>query len=97
MLLALKDNVILGVKTSIGFMLKILCHPEFIKGNTFTNFIDKNMTFEKETNNELLNAAFLGAALHTKNKKKTYSTAKAGEGEIPSPWNTIGRWEIASS
>lgn len=39
MLKALEDYVILGVQTPIPFLIDILNHPEFIKGNINTHFI----------------------------------------------------------
>ncbi len=96
MLLALKENVILGVKTSIGFMLKCLEHPEFIRGNTFTNFIEKNIKIEKDAEGKLLNYAFLGSAMHHNDNKKNSKTFTAASGEMPTPWQTIGSWEICT-
>ncbi len=99
MILALKDNVVLGVKTSINFMIRTLEHPEFIKGNTFTNFIETNMTDENHGfTDEIVDMAFAGAAVHSKNN------AKNGNGEVfvqqgvmPSPWQSLGNWEICSN
>jgi acetyl-CoA carboxylase biotin carboxylase subunit len=96
MLMALKENVILGVKTSIGFMLKCLEHPEFIKGNTYTNFIEKNIEIEKDATDKLMNYALLGCVLSHDDKKKEAKIFTASTGEMPSPWQTIGRWEICS-
>ncbi|MFC2129965.1 acetyl/propionyl/methylcrotonyl-CoA carboxylase subunit alpha [Bacteroidota bacterium] len=97
MILALKQNIILGVKTSIAFMIKCLEHPEFIKGNTFTDFIDKNMDMNEEKDVDLINAAFTAAALHQKRNKKTAQVTVSGNGEMPNPWLTIGSWEICQS
>ncbi len=36
---ALQETVIKGIKTNISLFLKILDHPDFIKGKFFTNFI----------------------------------------------------------
>jgi acetyl-CoA carboxylase biotin carboxylase subunit len=94
MINALKENVILGVKTSTGFMRKVLEHPEFINGNTFTDFIDKNMSQDKHTDGNILNAALAGAAVLS-GRKKSSVQAEGANGEIPSPWISIGKWEIA--
>ena len=98
MILALKENIVLGVKTSIRFMIDCLEHPEFINGNTFTNFIEINM-FNKMLpviDNEKIKNCLMAANLHSslKNKSKVIS----GEnGNIATPWQTIGKWEICSS
>ena len=33
-----------GPKTNIGFLRKLLVHPEFRAGNTFTRFVDTYMS-----------------------------------------------------
>ena len=95
MIHALKETVVLGVKTSIGFMLDVLEHTEFIKGNTFTDFIEKHMQDRADHHSGLLNPALTAAAIHHKIKPKAYGNGEAeGTGERPSPWETIGEWEI---
>ena len=96
MIIALKENIVLGVKTSIHFMLQALEHEEFIKGNTFTDFIEKNMPEATEENPEMLNTALLAAVSHTKRKPAGGNIIVAGTGEMPTPWQTIGEWEICS-
>jgi len=97
MILALKQNVILGVKTSIGFMIKCLEHQEFIKGNTFTNFIESNKMLEENDKSKELPYALVAANLHSNNNKPTKQIAINVNGEMPTPWQTIGSWEICSS
>jgi 3-methylcrotonyl-CoA carboxylase alpha subunit len=98
MILALKENIVLGVKTSIRFMIDCLEHPEYINGNTFTDFIEKNMSDKMlpEIADEKLKNAMMAAALHSSlnNRKKVVS---AKNGDMPTPWQTIGKWEICSS
>ncbi len=98
MILALKENIVLGVKTSIRFMIDCLEHPDFISGNTFTNFIEKNMSEKMlpKISDEKLKNAMMVAALHSSlnNRKKVVSSES---GDIASPWQTIGKWEICSS
>lgn len=40
---ALRECAITGVKTTIDFHRQILDHPEFLKGNIYTNFIEQNL------------------------------------------------------
>ncbi|MBM2813262.1 MAG: acetyl-CoA carboxylase, biotin carboxylase [Ignavibacteria bacterium] len=93
MILALKDNIILGVKTSIGFMIRVLEHEEFIAGNTYTDFIDKNMKNWKKDESDLFNAALASASLTSSKKKVEFEFS---ESIIPEPWQLIGKWEIAA-
>ncbi len=60
---ALKDYPFIGVKTNREYLLRILKHPEFIKGNTLTHFVS---TYEGDlghvplTNEEKMIACALG-------------------------------------
>lgn len=38
----LKDSIIFGVKTNIPYLIKIMNHPEFVKGTMTTRFIEKH-------------------------------------------------------
>ena len=96
MLIALKQNVILGVKTSIHFMMNVLQHPEFIAGNTFTNFIDQNMGSTKNDSDDLIDIALIATEMKQSGKVKQNSIVNFSTG-IPSPWLSVGKWEIASS
>ncbi|MFZ5980972.1 MAG: acetyl-CoA carboxylase biotin carboxylase subunit [Candidatus Zixiibacteriota bacterium] len=94
---ALHNYKILGVKTSKKFMVDVLSHPEFMAGRTYTNFIEKHMSGReidwshyKEIAAALASAASLTAA--------TVATGGGGARQkTPSPWQTIGSWEIGDS
>lgn len=91
MIEALKNNVIFGVENSIHFMIKVLESKEFIKGNTFTDFIDTNMSHYNQTIDKNLNIALAVASIQeTKETEEHISNIK----EL-TPWQTIGKWEIA--
>lgn len=97
MIRALKDNVILGVKTSINFMIACLESDDFIKGKTYTSFIDKNFESLKNHREDTLLLPALAAAY---NRMLSDINYKKGENEIYSQsniWQEIGSWEICSS
>jgi len=59
---ALRDYPILGVRTNIPFLIKVLEHPRFRAGDIDTGFLDRERdTFAHESNGEL--PAFLRQAL----------------------------------
>jgi len=96
MIMALKENVVLGVKTSIAYMAEILEHPDFISGNTQTDFIEKHMAERKAVPEEYTQAAMVAAALlGDKNKPQAVCSGNGHSGS-QSPWQTVGKWEIAS-
>lgn len=94
MLNALKQNIIVGIKTSIPFMMKVIEHPEFVKGNTFTNFIEANMSDHSKTKEDSkMDYALAAATLFSQINKKSkiaFSTNK----NKSNPWSEIGGWEI---
>ena len=93
MIQALRNNVILGVKTSIPYLVRILEHEDFIAGKTFTDFIEKNMNSPVELSNEDGMMALSVAAASFKNKKSSIKHISS-ENVLQSPWLDIGSWEI---
>ncbi len=92
MILALKEYVILGIKTPIRFLKEVMAHPEFRKGNTFTDFITKNFPeWEDLPDEENLESALIASALHAYLSKNGKTSAMA-ESEDSSPWQTVGKW-----
>jgi acetyl-CoA carboxylase biotin carboxylase subunit len=90
---ALSDYVILGIQTTVPYLKEIMEHPGFVSGDTYTDFIPKNMSDwkEKET---LLQDALIAGAVHDYIRKDTAS------GPVKrisfSPWKTLGSWRIGS-
>lgn len=97
---ALKSYKILGVKTCRYFITKILEHENFANGQTFTNFIETNMTNLPissdgdgiESYHQL--AAAAAAMLSFCSSARRLSDSDELQ---PSPWNTIGDWSIGGS
>ena len=46
---ALSEFIVDGVPTTIPFHLKVLDHPEFIKGNVTTKFIEEHFSSHVKT------------------------------------------------
>jgi acetyl-CoA carboxylase biotin carboxylase subunit len=98
---ALQELNILGIETTVNILEDIMNHPDFIQGNTTTDFIEKNMKGwkEKKSDSSLQQALIAGAIysymkneggkLHTPN-----SSASGGRTSKESPWQTVGKWEM---
>ncbi len=88
---ALKDYVIIGVKTVIPFLISVMEHPEFRKGNTFTNFVEKNFKEWKTPKEEFEKEALISSAIiffnNFTNKKKTWEKR-----QVYNTWLEIGPW-----
>lgn len=95
---ALNDYKILGVKTSKRFMIQVLQHPEFAAGRTYTNFIEKHM-MEREVSTESYTelAAAVASVAEVADRRTATTGGGGGTGEIASPWQTLGSWEIGDS
>jgi len=91
---ALENFPILGIKTGIEFLRDVVIHPEFIAGNTYTDFIPRNMpNWKYSSGNGVVNEALIAAAIFSKqNNKSVGVSAKAREST--SPWQEIGGWQI---
>ncbi|MFQ6091349.1 MAG: acetyl-CoA carboxylase biotin carboxylase subunit [bacterium] len=98
MISALSELTILGIQTTVGFLRDVVAHPEFGAGRTYTSFIEKNMTVWKEGGErECLDVALAAAAITSlENKSRPKGTVQLRE-EALTPWQTVGKWEIASS
>jgi acetyl-CoA carboxylase biotin carboxylase subunit len=90
--LALSNYIILGIKTTIKFLKDVINHPAFIKGETYTNFINTHFKNYKEKGKMYTNEALIVSAiieLEKINKKKEVKLTS-----IYNPWQTIGKWEL---
>ena len=62
MISALKEFVVLGVKTNIGFLLRVMANDEFKKGAIDTGFIERNSDTLKQTSIDI-EPALVAAAI----------------------------------
>ncbi|MCP2520468.1 acetyl-CoA carboxylase biotin carboxylase subunit [Candidatus Aminicenantes bacterium AC-335-A11] len=95
MLKALDEYVILGIKNIVPFLKEIISHPEFLAGNTHTNFVDdyflKKNKSEKEKKN--LDIAVLCAGIYSHNKIQPTIRVESEKIEY-SPWKILGKWRL---
>jgi acetyl/propionyl-CoA carboxylase alpha subunit len=94
MMLALDDYVVHGVETSIDLHKRILAHPAFIKGETYTDFIENYGDELLSRADGVPDEAFIAAALADQLRTGQATGYSAASTAQPTPWQTIGRWEI---
>jgi acetyl-CoA carboxylase biotin carboxylase subunit len=94
---ALNHYKILGVKSSKRFMIDVLNHPEFAAGKTFTNFIDKHMGDRGNGADEFAALAVAVASVASLTERKVAVGNGAGEASVPTPWASLGSWEIGDA
>ncbi len=92
MVKALKEYVILGIKTPIPFLIDVLLSKAFRAGDTYTDFIDSHFTGWEPcvTDANIARLAFVIDELNA-GKKKSVDYAQADE-ERFSPWRTLGNF-----
>jgi acetyl-CoA carboxylase biotin carboxylase subunit len=92
MINALKSNVVMGVKTSIPFLINVLENSEYIAGNINTNFINEHFQNMPEVNKDDLKTALSLAGLVSHNKSNQQITGNIIKES--NPWLEIGSWEL---
>jgi len=96
MSVALGDCVILGIRTTVGFLRDVVNHPEFRAGRTTTAFIRDHFPgwgagLEEEEEQRLALAAAAFDAL-TRPAGPADAPAHGMERENTTPWTALGRW-----
>ena len=96
MVQALKETVILGISTTVPYLIAVMENRAFIKGRTTTDFIQTQMQeWKAESDKRTHHIAILAAALQS-GGPKAYRDDEA-EGMNYSPWLTGGRWRAGTS
>ncbi len=92
---ALKNYVILGIKTNIPFLKRIIEATQFINGELHTHFIDDNLQ-SLLPRHEKIDIALIAAAMNSLNRKQVQMPETHGIAPESNPWLEIGKWEICS-
>ena len=85
---ALSQYPILGIRTNVPFLIRLLDHPAFLSGRLHTSFIDEHLAeliAEPEPPEEAIAIAALAGS----------RSAAAGDGaprETPDPWRSLHGW-----
>lgn len=90
----LYEYKIVGVKTTIPFLKRIMYTPDFISGNYDTHFIEKNSEFlfvENDCDKECEDMAILATYLDYVEKSKSNTNETPNEKKPESPWKEFGR------
>jgi acetyl-CoA carboxylase biotin carboxylase subunit len=93
----LEEYIILGIKTNIGFLKRIMDSEKFTDADYHTHFIDDN---EKELlpGHKNICEALIGAALIKTAPKggviRTGEMSSADRSQKTTPWQELGQWEI---
>jgi acetyl-CoA carboxylase biotin carboxylase subunit len=85
---ALREYPVLGIRTNVAFLVRLLDHPTFRAGDLHTSFVDQHLE-------ELIRvpdpppAAIAAAAAAA---PAATSPAASGRADVPDPWATLAGW-----
>ena len=98
LIVALRGFPILGIRTNIPFLLRIIEHPRFRAGEVDTGFLDgEGAGLAESANGELPSVVHAALAEHAKAAASTGSPAPASSpGSVTpwDPWRRLGDWRV---
>lgn len=92
---ALANYIIIGIKTNLGYLKRVMDTEKFTNGNYHTHFIDENeseLRMSKENLPQIL--ALAAMAIAVSERKGTVVTGVDGAQYSTTPWQELGEWEI---
>lgn len=93
---ALRQSSFQGVTTNINFLKEVMDHPEFIKGNSTTGFIEEYFSDWKDIRKgvpaTVILAAGLFEILEPSMGTPTQFNGSSTADNVHSPWNKFGDW-----
>jgi acetyl-CoA carboxylase biotin carboxylase subunit len=88
---ALEDTAVLGPTTNLGFLLDVLAHAAFARGETHTGFLAEHLPGWRESVADETPAAVVAALALGRPASGADSGARAA---APTPWQTLGAWRL---
>ncbi|APV51250.1 3-methylcrotonyl-CoA carboxylase [Betaproteobacteria bacterium GR16-43] len=86
---ALSETQILGVKTNLAFLERVVRHPAFLAGETDTGFIERHRADLLPSASEVPLEALVAAAA------RVFLDEQQARADAPSsPWNDTGGWRL---
>src|SRR5688572_13513666 len=86
---ALASTALLGVKTNLAFLERVVRHPAFLAGDTDTAFIERHRADLLPPESEVPLEALVAAAA------RVFLDEQAANASMsPSPWNDTGGWRL---
>jgi acetyl-CoA carboxylase biotin carboxylase subunit len=94
---ALDEYTLMGVATTIPFLRDVIAHRAFADGETHTDFIPIHFPAwaPRGSDEDETTAVLIAAAARAERGADT--TEPSSQRRQPSPWQTLGSWEIAGS
>jgi acetyl-CoA carboxylase biotin carboxylase subunit len=90
---SLDEFAILGVRSTVPYLRDLIAHQAFVRGETNTGFIEEHMASWTPAQGDLAREAAVAAAVFESMGSR--ATGVVVERARPTPWRSMGRWEIA--
>ncbi|MBW2610978.1 MAG: acetyl-CoA carboxylase biotin carboxylase subunit [Deltaproteobacteria bacterium] len=93
MVMALKNYILLGIKTPIPFLIDVLESSPFQKGQIYTDFIERHFSEwqPRLVEADMARIAFIVDEMNANRRKKT---AVLSEQTVSTPFATLGGWRL---
>jgi len=92
---ALKNYVILGIKTNLGYLKRVMDTKRFAEGDYHTHFIDENQSDLKLSKVNLPEIMAASAILIAGDERAFRASAETTQAAYrTTPWQELGDWEI---
>jgi acetyl/propionyl-CoA carboxylase alpha subunit len=92
---AIREYIIIGIKTTIPFLRDLVEHPAYVAGETNTAFVtDYFDGWRERVPDELVEKALAAAAAAELVAGPANVHVDADRAAAPTPWQTVGPWEI---
>ena len=89
---AVREYQVLGIKTTLPFFARVLCHPDFVAGVVDTSFVERLGPDPRDEEERPWPIAVAAAAVHAYRQRQGRRTAP-GAAAAPSAWRQEGRVE----
>ena len=92
---ALREYAVLGVTTTIPFLIDLLQHEAFAAGDLHTHFVDDHLPGWRPTASRC-DVAAIAAAVYTELTSGAVTEPDGVQRVRPSPWQRLGAWRLGS-
>ncbi len=87
---ALEEMVVLGTRTNIAYLRRVITHPQFLEGVYSTSFVERHAdSLAREVVPE---AGAVGLVLNSLNRKRAGAARAEAGSRIASIWDSAGDW-----
>jgi acetyl-CoA carboxylase biotin carboxylase subunit len=93
---ALRDYIVLGIKTNCSFLKRIMGTPVFAQGTYHTHFIDENEDALLPHHDKLHHALIAATIISTGKAQPICASVVDSRGAVTTPWQELGQWELSS-